>query len=70
MEPITLQTNLPIKPQCGIYYFEIRVIQKGQDGNFAIGFSRKNNKINKLPGVYSLKNVFVFYHFLLILYIV
>lgn len=45
-----IRTNFPMKPQCGIYYFEIRVLQKGQDGQFAIGFCRNNNKTDKLPG--------------------
>jgi hypothetical protein len=48
--PATIRTNFPMRPQCGIYYFEIRVTQKGQDGHFAIGFCRVNNKSDKLPG--------------------
>lgn len=49
-EPITCHTNFPARPQCGVYYFEIRVLHLGQDGIFAIGFSRENHKLNKLPG--------------------
>ena len=50
-ESTTLHTNCSIKPQCGVYYFEIRVLQKGQDGAFAIGFSRESHQLNKLPGI-------------------
>ncbi|KAI9272057.1 hypothetical protein EDC94DRAFT_595260 [Helicostylum pulchrum] len=46
----TIHTNFPIRPQCGIYYFEIRVVRKGRDGYFAIGFTRFNTKLDRLPG--------------------
>lgn len=49
-EPTTCHTNFPARPQCGVYYFEIRVVQLGQDGIFAIGVCRENHKLNKLPG--------------------
>ncbi|KAG2235865.1 hypothetical protein INT48_008168, partial [Thamnidium elegans] len=49
-ETATIHTNFPIRPQCGIYYFEIRVVRKGRDGYFAIGFTRFNTKLDRLPG--------------------
>lgn len=51
----TIHTNFPIRSQCGIYYFEIRVVRKGRDGYFAIGFTRFNTKLDRLPG-----NIFYF----------
>ncbi|KAG0171165.1 hypothetical protein DFQ29_008975 [Apophysomyces sp. BC1021] len=39
-----------MRPQCGIYYFEMRVISKGDDGYIGIGFCGTDNKLNRLPG--------------------
>lgn len=49
-EPASIRTNFPIRPQCGIYYYEIRVVSKGTDGLFAIGFCTAKAKLNTLPG--------------------
>jgi hypothetical protein len=49
-----VRTNFPARPQCGIYYFEIRVLQNGQDGLFAIGFTSKLLENHKLPGMFVL----------------
>ncbi|KAI9351876.1 hypothetical protein BD770DRAFT_474515 [Pilaira anomala] len=46
----TVHTNFPIRPQCGVYYFEVSVLRKGQDGHFGIGFARLHTKLDKLPG--------------------
>lgn len=46
---ISMRTNFPMRPQCGIYYYEIRVLKRGQDALIAVGFCRFN-KLDKLPG--------------------
>ncbi|KAI7906521.1 concanavalin A-like lectin/glucanase domain-containing protein [Cokeromyces recurvatus] len=46
-----IRTNLPIRPQCGIYYFEIHIVSIGKDGLFSIGFCTMENTLNKLPGL-------------------
>lgn len=39
--------------QCGIYYFEMRVISKGEDGFIGIGFCSGRNELDRLPGEHS-----------------
>ncbi|CAO3642565.1 unnamed protein product [Cunninghamella blakesleeana] len=46
----TVRSNFPMRPQCGIYYFEIYVKSKGDDGYIGIGFCSEKNKLNRLPG--------------------
>ncbi|CEG63584.1 hypothetical protein RMATCC62417_00704 [Rhizopus microsporus] len=50
LDAATIRTNFPIRPQCGIYYFEIKVTSKGEDGFICIGFCRAGNKLERLPG--------------------
>ncbi|KAI9480948.1 MAG: hypothetical protein EXX96DRAFT_198396 [Benjaminiella poitrasii] len=45
-----IRTNFPMRPQCGIYYFEIHIVSTGKDGIFSIGFCTLENVLNKLPG--------------------
>ncbi|KAI8378184.1 concanavalin A-like lectin/glucanase domain-containing protein [Choanephora cucurbitarum] len=44
------RSNFPMKPQCGLFYFEMRVISKGDDGYIGIGFCAATNKLERLPG--------------------
>ncbi|KAI8095188.1 hypothetical protein BDF21DRAFT_447511 [Thamnidium elegans] len=46
----SVRANHAIRKQCGIYYFEIKVISKGTDGHIGIGFCRKINSLNRFPG--------------------
>ncbi|KAI7870533.1 hypothetical protein BDF14DRAFT_1770984 [Spinellus fusiger] len=39
-----------MRPQCGIYYYEIEIISKGVDGHIGIGFCWPFSKLNRLPG--------------------
>lgn len=39
-----------MRPQCGIFYYEMRVISKGDDGYIGIGFCAASNKVERLPG--------------------
>ncbi|KAI8991187.1 hypothetical protein BDF20DRAFT_843185 [Mycotypha africana] len=44
------RTNFPMRPQCGVYYFEMTVLSKGNDGYIGIGFCSATNKLERLPG--------------------
>ncbi|KAI8059180.1 hypothetical protein BC940DRAFT_314215 [Gongronella butleri] len=46
----TVRANLPMPPQCGVYYFEMVVKSKGVDGYIGIGFCGGSNKLERLPG--------------------
>ncbi|EIE78093.1 hypothetical protein RO3G_02797 [Rhizopus delemar RA 99-880] len=39
-----------MRHQCGVYYFEIKVISKGEEGLIGIGFSYAESSLQKLPG--------------------
>ncbi|CEG84156.1 hypothetical protein RMATCC62417_18001 [Rhizopus microsporus] len=44
------RSNFPMRPQCGIFYYEMKVISKGEDGYIGIGFCCAENKTERLPG--------------------
>jgi hypothetical protein len=68
-EAATIRTNFPMRPQCGVYYYEIRVISKGTDGLFAIGFCTDQSKLNTLPGTvqYSILFYSILFYSIIIL---
>ncbi|CAO3624029.1 unnamed protein product [Cunninghamella echinulata] len=39
-----------MKPQCGVFYYETKIISKGEDGYIGIGFFTKINDLDRLPG--------------------
>ncbi|CAO3660215.1 unnamed protein product [Umbelopsis ramanniana] len=39
-----------MRPQCGIFYFEVEIVSKGRDGYIGIGFCWQSNLLNRLPG--------------------
>ncbi|RIB23657.1 concanavalin A-like lectin/glucanase domain-containing protein [Gigaspora rosea] len=39
-----IRANHPIPSQCGIFYFEIKVINKGKNGMIGVGYCTKQNK--------------------------
>ncbi|KAG0172023.1 hypothetical protein DFQ30_011312 [Apophysomyces sp. BC1015] len=45
-----VRANFPMRPQCGIFYYEMRVVAKGDDGYIGIGFCGGETKLNRLPG--------------------
>ncbi|KAI9278097.1 concanavalin A-like lectin/glucanase domain-containing protein [Sporodiniella umbellata] len=49
-EASSIKANYCMKKQCGIYYFEIKVISKGMDGHIGIGFCMLMNSLDRLPG--------------------
>jgi hypothetical protein len=47
----TLASNVPISKDCGIYYYEVTILDKGRDGYIAIGFTTNSTFSNKMPGI-------------------
>jgi hypothetical protein len=45
-----IQTNKPVPANLLLYYFELTVLDKGELGKIAIGFSDKSFKVNRQPG--------------------
>lgn len=45
------RTNFPIPPACGVYYYEIKILNKGVKGHIGIGFGVRTAKLSKLPGL-------------------
>lgn len=46
----SVRSNHSIPQNCGIYYFEIKIISKGRDGYMGIGLSAQTVNLNRLPG--------------------
>ncbi|KAI9322578.1 hypothetical protein BX666DRAFT_1896447 [Dichotomocladium elegans] len=46
-----VRANFPIRPQCGIYYYEMRILSKGNDGYISIGISKSTVDTKYLPGL-------------------
>ncbi|KAI8997559.1 hypothetical protein BDB01DRAFT_771549 [Pilobolus umbonatus] len=44
------RSNFPMRSQCGVFYFEMRVDSKGDDGYIGIGFCSATNSLDRLPG--------------------
>lgn len=44
------RTDHPMPPECGIYYYEVTILQKGKDGMIGIGFSGVKASLERLPG--------------------
>jgi len=45
-----VRTDVPIPKECGIYYYEVTVMSKYQDGLIGLGFSGAKPSLNRLPG--------------------
>lgn len=46
----SVRATHPIPAACGVYYFEIKVLNKGRDGYIGVGFSASGVNLNRLPG--------------------
>ncbi|KAI8145847.1 concanavalin A-like lectin/glucanase domain-containing protein [Fennellomyces sp. T-0311] len=46
----SIRANFPMRRQCGIYYYEMHVISKGDDGFIGVGFCSGDNELERLPG--------------------
>ncbi|KZS90271.1 SPRY-domain-containing protein [Sistotremastrum niveocremeum HHB9708] len=44
------RTNVSIPPACGIYYYEVLILDKGTKGYISIGFSARDVRLTRLPG--------------------
>jgi hypothetical protein len=49
-DPATARSECEISPQCGIFYFEVKVLDKGRDGFLSIGLITKSALLKKLVG--------------------
>ncbi|KAF0500233.1 SPRY-domain-containing protein [Gigaspora margarita] len=48
---IIIRANNPIPSQCGLFYFEIEIINEGKNGMIGIGYCTKQNNISDfMPG--------------------
>lgn len=45
-----IRSNLPVPAQVGIYYFEVKVTNKGRDGYIAVGYAIKSASLGRLTG--------------------
>ncbi|KAF9186926.1 hypothetical protein BGZ51_001236 [Haplosporangium sp. Z 767] len=45
-----IRTNRPIPPQCGVYYFEVFIKSKGQQGYIGVGVCNLSVELGRLPG--------------------
>ncbi|RIA81582.1 concanavalin A-like lectin/glucanase domain-containing protein [Glomus cerebriforme] len=50
-EAAIIRTNNPIPTQCRLFYFEVDIINKGQDGVIGIGFCKQTVNLNMMPGL-------------------
>ncbi|KAJ1962524.1 hypothetical protein H4R35_007345, partial [Dimargaris xerosporica] len=46
----SIRANRPIPPQCGIYYYEIQIVDKGHDGYIGMGLAYGSVNTRRLPG--------------------
>ncbi|KAG8864210.1 hypothetical protein FRB96_006031 [Tulasnella sp. 330] len=44
------RTNFSIPHICGVYYYEVEVLNKGNKGHIGVGFGTKRARLSKLPG--------------------
>ncbi|CRL29946.1 B302 (SPRY)-like [Penicillium camemberti] len=49
-EAAALRADHPMPPQCGIYYFEVKIESKPKEGMIGIGFSSPKASVERLPG--------------------
>ncbi|CAI2171646.1 14457_t:CDS:2 [Funneliformis geosporum] len=49
-ENFAIRSNFPISEQCGLFYFEVDIIDKGENGAIGIGFCTNTASLNKMPG--------------------
>ncbi|KAG8781976.1 hypothetical protein FRC15_007787 [Serendipita sp. 397] len=45
-----VRAECPIPAACGVYYYEVKVIDRGNKGQISIGFATKDLQLSKLPG--------------------
>ncbi|KAF0505206.1 SPRY-domain-containing protein [Gigaspora margarita] len=45
-----IRTNHPIPPYCKLFYFEVDIIDEGENKIIGIGFCDKEFNLNRMPG--------------------
>ncbi|CAG8678598.1 6465_t:CDS:2 [Dentiscutata erythropus] len=50
LDEASIRANNPIPPEVGLFYFEITVLNSGEDGCIVIGFCKSGVRLNLLPG--------------------
>merc|ERR1712070_563034 len=45
-----VRADCEISPSCGIFYFEVTIASRGQEGQISVGVCTKNAPLNRLPG--------------------
>ncbi|KAF0441704.1 SPRY-domain-containing protein [Gigaspora margarita] len=48
-----VRANYPISPQCKLFYFEVDIINEGENKQIGIGFCDKVVSLNGMPGWYN-----------------
>lgn len=49
-EAAAARTNNSVPPICGVYYYEVEVLDRGNKGHIGVGFATKQHKTTKMPG--------------------
>ncbi|GBE78657.1 SPRY-domain-containing protein [Sparassis crispa] len=49
-ESAAARANYAIPPACGIYYYEVEILNKGNKGHISIGFASGEVRLSRLPG--------------------
>ncbi|KAH7104126.1 SPRY-domain-containing protein [Auriculariales sp. MPI-PUGE-AT-0066] len=49
-EAAAARGNHPIPSACGVYYFEVEILNRGRQGHISIGFSAGSVRLSRLPG--------------------
>ncbi|CAI2200228.1 16448_t:CDS:2, partial [Funneliformis geosporum] len=45
-----IRANYPIPERCALFYFEVDIIDNGENGEIVIGFCTQSASLNKMPG--------------------
>ncbi|CAG8799809.1 22161_t:CDS:2, partial [Dentiscutata erythropus] len=48
-----IRANNPIPPQCKLFYFEVDIIDEGENKSIGIGFCEKTVNLEGMPGWYN-----------------
>ncbi|XP_046657497.1 ran-binding protein 9-like [Daphnia pulicaria] len=50
LDAVSVRATHPIPSACGLYYYEVKIINRGSDGYIGIGLSAEEVDMNALPG--------------------
>lgn len=50
-EGVTVKSNISIPPPTGLYYFEVKILSKGREGNIAVGLTTPCASLHSLLGM-------------------